>query len=237
MKIVFFTGIFILAFSFIAIGQTQNNSDCPVISITGPESVVQTGETMTFTVNVSGIDSDKIEYQWSVNKGTIIEGLGTSVISVDTSGLDSTTITATVKIKGLPSICSNLVSETAIVAPICILPIALDEFRKLSKNDEKARLYIIVLELQQKGESNALIILYHTPKDNRKTLSKRVERIKNFLVKDNKVPEDRVSIVFGGEEPEERTKIYIVPEGASMPEDFDTKKSLDELDFSPGKNN
>lgn len=195
MKIAFFTGIFILVFSFTAVGQTQNNSDCPTISVIGPASVIQTGETMTFTANVSGIDSDKIEYQWSVNKGTIIEGLGTTVISVDTTGLDGTTITATVKIKGLPSICSNLVSETAIVAPICILPIALDEFRKLSKNDEKARLYMLVLELQQKGESNALIILYHMPKDNKNTLSKRVERIKDFLIKENKISEERLSLI------------------------------------------
>ena len=79
---------------------------CPAISVTGPSSVVQPGETMTFTANVSGGSQTDVTYDWSVDKGTIIEGQGTPVITVSTEGLSDTTVTATVLVGGLCEKCA-----------------------------------------------------------------------------------------------------------------------------------
>ncbi len=215
MKRIIYSAIFILTFCFFAFGQTQNNPNCPEIKITGPSAVVQPGETMTFTVNVSDVDSDKIEYQWSVDKGTIMEGQGTPVITVNTEGLNETAITATVEIKGLPNGCVTKESESGIVDYICRLPIIHDEFGKLSKNDEKYRLSTVVSELKEKKEFIAYIILYHPA--NKKSYENRVARIKDFLIRENKISSERVVIINGGEEPEERTRIYLFPAGVEPP--------------------
>lgn len=212
MREILTASIFVLTFCVYTFAQ---NSNCPTISVTGPSSVVQPGETMTFTVNVSDVDLDKIEYQWSVDKGTIMEGQGTPVIVVETSGLGDTALTATVKIKGLPNECKDSDSETGIVALICSCPIIFDEFGRLHKNDEKARLYMLAAELRERKEFTAYLILYHPA--NKKSYESRVMRIKDFLIKENKIPSERVVIINGGEEPEERTRIYLIPADAEPP--------------------
>jgi hypothetical protein len=105
--------IFVLAFSLVGYGQ---NPPCPTIKITGPSSTVLPGESMTITANVEDFDLNKIGYEWSVSNGTIAEGQNTPVIKVDTTGLNQTPITATVKIKPLPVGCADSVSETGVVA-------------------------------------------------------------------------------------------------------------------------
>lgn len=218
MKKAIFTAIFILTFCIFSFGQTQNNPNCPEIKVTGPSSVTSPGETMTFMVNVSDVDLDKIEYQWSVDKGTIIEGQGNPVIVVSTDGLDEATITANVKIKNLPQGCSDSISETGIVAPICILPITLDEFGKLPISDEKARLDAVAVEITaRKEEFIAYIILYYPSKKGKKSYENRAARIRKHLIEKRGISSEKVIIISGGDEPEERTRIYLIPAGAIPP--------------------
>ena len=73
---------------------------CPSLSINGPSSAVQPGETMTFTANVSGGSQSSVTYDWSVSNGQIQSGQGTPVITVSTVGLTDTTVTATLNIGG-----------------------------------------------------------------------------------------------------------------------------------------
>ena len=42
-----------------------------------------------------------VKYKWTVDKGTIINGQGTTVIQVSTEGLSDTTVTATFEIEGI----------------------------------------------------------------------------------------------------------------------------------------
>ena len=88
--------------------------DCPSLSVTGPSSaMLDSGETMTFSANVSGGSQDQsdVTYNWSVDQGTIIEGQGTPVITVDTNGLENTTVTASVVIGGLCESCGEVQAE------------------------------------------------------------------------------------------------------------------------------
>ena len=139
------------------------------------------------------------------------------IINVDTSEILDKPITATVEIYGLPDGCNNSASETGIVAPVCILPLVVDEFGKLSKKDEKARLSALVVEMREKHSDIAYIILYHPIKKGKKSYENRVAQIKNFLIKDNKISVERVVIISGGDEPEERTRIYLIPAGVEPP--------------------
>lgn len=214
MKKFAFITVSILTFCIFAFGQ---NSNCPQVSVTGPSSAVQPGETMSFTANIEGNETDlsKINYQWSVDKGTITEGQGESFVIVNTEGVVDSSITATVEIKGLASGCNKSHTQTGILSRGGDL-IVFDEFEKLPKKDEKARLSALVSKLEDDIETNAFIILYH-PSQNKKLYESRVLRLKNFLTKDKRIPAERIFIVLGGHESEERTRIYIVPKGAQLP--------------------
>ena len=77
--------------------------------------------------HVTGIDSNKIKYIWSLDKGKIIEGQVTQVITVSTEGFVDTTTTATIEIKGLPTRCPNTASETSVMGCGEIYSILFDE--------------------------------------------------------------------------------------------------------------
>ena len=215
MKNLIFIAFLFLTLCPLSFGQNLN---CPTISVTGPSSSVQPGETMTFTANVgeSDIDLNKLTYQWSVDKGTIIEGQGTPTIIVSTEGLVDATITAIVKVEGLANGCKNLVSEAAGVVIVgCGLPLIFDDFGKLSKNDEKARLDALAGDLMVKKEFIAYIILYHPA--NKKSYESKVARIKNHLIRVRGVPSEQIVFISGGIEPEERARIYLIPKGLEPP--------------------
>lgn len=214
MKKFIFIAFLFLTLSPLSFGQNLN---CPKISVTGPLAAVQSGETMTFTANMdaSDIDFDKITFQWSVDKGTVIEGQGTPTIIVSTEGLVDTTITATVEVKGLTSGCVSSDSETGIVAYICILPEMFDEFGKLPGNDEKVRLDALASNLTARKEFIAYIILYHPA--NKKSYERKVARIRNYLIRARGVPSEQIVFISGGFEPEERVRIFVIPKGLELP--------------------
>ena len=132
---------------------------CPTISVTGPSSVVRQGETMTFTANVSGGSQTDATYNWSVDKGTIVEGQGTPVITVSTEGLSDTTVTATVQVGGL---CAHVVMKTVKLVLLHAVPIGrlVDEFGPLANDDVKARLDPFASELQADPSATGYIINY-----------------------------------------------------------------------------
>ena len=95
---------------FFSFATAQN---CPSISVSAPSSNVKEGTAATFSVNVSGGRADmSVTYNWSISAGTIESGQGTSVISVNTSGLGGQNITATVELGGLPAECVRTSSAT-----------------------------------------------------------------------------------------------------------------------------
>ena len=57
---------FIFALAFVSLAQT---APCPKISVIGPSDFSKIGGYMTFTVNLSGGNFDKISYNWVVDKG------------------------------------------------------------------------------------------------------------------------------------------------------------------------
>lgn len=185
--------------------------ECPTISVTGPSAVVQPGETMTFTANVSGGSQDSVTYNWSVDKGTIVEGQGTAVITVSTEGLEDTTVTATVDVGGLCESCPRTDSETGVVAP---LPryIETDNFGPLANDDVRARLDAYFIELQNNPNDTGYIINYGPSRQ----VTARERLIRNHIAFRRFDP-SRIVIVNGGDAPEISTRLFRVPPGAEPP--------------------
>lgn len=102
------TLIFVFITFFTAAIFAQNDYGCPTLRVTGPSEAIKLGETATFSASLFGnYDEKKVRYKWFVDKGKIIEGQGTTLISVSTIGLEDTTITVAVEVTGLP--CGNLI--------------------------------------------------------------------------------------------------------------------------------
>lgn len=207
-------------------GQTQTQTvtiaecnDCEVIcecpdsiNITAPPTV-NPGERMTFTANVVGGTQQTLTYNWSVDQGTIVEGQGTPSITVDTTGLSNTTVRATVDIGGLCETCPRTASETGVVAGVDVVTsVQIDEFGRLSNDDVRARIDNLFIELQNDPGSTGYIINYGPARQ----VTQRERLIRNHIQLRG-YDASRVVIINGGVEPEIRTTLWRVPQGATPP--------------------
>ncbi len=118
--------------------QAQGETLCPTFSVTCPD--IDAGSTLRFVAKMDAASSAKVTFKWTVSAGRIISGQGTSSITVDATGFEGKTITATVEVGGIPDGCGNKAScSTPIVDPP---PPArkFDEYGDLSWAEERARL-------------------------------------------------------------------------------------------------
>lgn len=79
---------------------------CPTITVRAPADMAEVGATITFSVTVSGGDSDATPiFKWAVPAGRITSGQGTTTIRVDTAGAEEKSIKATVEVRGYNRYC------------------------------------------------------------------------------------------------------------------------------------
>src|SRR5215218_4310378 len=100
---------------------------CPTVSVSCPTDV-EPNQPVTFTASVTGgAEGASWTYNWSVSAGTISSGQGTSTITVDTTGLGSQSVTASVTIGGADPSCNATASCTTGVKPPPTPPRKFDE--------------------------------------------------------------------------------------------------------------
>lgn len=225
MKIIF-SIICILTFCNYLFAQSEN-SHCPSITILGPSEVVPPDEIMFFTATVSGeVKNYNTKYKWTVDKGKIVEGQGTTVIRVSTEGLSDTTVTASFEIEGLPKECSKVDSETGVIAPK--LPWEpIDSYNKISFPDELVRIDSFLVELYRNSNYKGFIWIT-TDKDESFTDVKN--HIKKLVkhIKHRKISPGR--IIFLIEKADYRsTTIFYMNEETKLPkcEDCEIIKGSD----------
>lgn len=215
MKKILSTIIFVLLFCLSGFAQ-NTNSQCPTITILGPSSVVQPDEIMFFTATINGeVKNYKTKYKWTVDKGTIIEGQGTTVIRVSTEGLSDTTVTANFEIEGLPKDCINNDSETGVIVG---LPIGepYDTYGKLSIYDELARFDSFLLAIYGNGsEYYGFIVIYIKEKEISALTKKRLKMLAENLDR-RKFSRERIIFAIG-KSGKDYTYLWIVPPGAELP--------------------
>jgi hypothetical protein len=200
---------------------------CPYdISVSAPENVLE-GDLITFAAfnNVTG-STTPLNYRWMVSPDTvrITSGLGTSAITVDTTGMGGKTITAdldvTDDVYGKTCFQKNSV-PTEVRSKPKIEAFRCDEFESITFDDDKARFDNCVIQLQGSPDAQFYIIIYQgTDKISmtRNTFDKLSKRTLDYLVKTRGVDPRRISIVKG---PSNRLKttyeIWFVPPGAPLP--------------------
>jgi len=89
---------------------------CATVSVTSPVEV-RPGENALFTANVSvGSPPPELTFNWTIDGGRILQGQGTSSIVVDTKGVKSNSVTATVDVGGIDPTCNHTSSSSTQIA-------------------------------------------------------------------------------------------------------------------------
>jgi hypothetical protein len=85
---------------------------CPTIAVACPDQR-EAGNKIVFTASVTiGTSTTEPTFKWTVDEGTILDGQGTSAITVYVTKLHGKTITATVEVGGIDPACSKTASCT-----------------------------------------------------------------------------------------------------------------------------
>ncbi len=201
--------------------------NCPYdISVTNPD-VVRDGDLITFaTINAVTGGTAALNYLWRVtpSNARITSGLGTSAITVDTTGLGGQTVTAELEVTdGVydASCRQRVVGSTVVEKIVTEIPesVLFDEFPTISNDDDKARLDGLAVELQNNPSYQGYIIMYRGT--DRRSQSRTPEKLSrmalDYLVKERGVDPSRLTIVQGGTRPTTTYQMWLVPPGAKIP--------------------
>jgi hypothetical protein len=187
---------------------------CPNVTMSCPD-VQQAGAPITFTASISGGTPGVTPvYNWKISAGKILSGQGTQTITVDTTGLAGQPISATVEVEGYNLEC-RASCQSSVPAPPN--PTKFDEIGEIQRDDEKARLDVFAIELQNSPGAQGYVIAYGSRNKRFGTGQQRGERAKEYLTGTRGIDASRVVIVDGGPRQTGSMELWIVPPGATPP--------------------
>lgn len=194
---------------------------CVDVTASGPARVPE-GTPITYNARLSD-PSASVTYNWTVSAGSIIEGQGTSNITVSTASQGGKTITATVELGGIPPECQPRTSSASTDVegkpepPTAKPVIAPQEAR--SFNDDKAQLDAIAIEMQNDPTATGIFIVHAGNKSrNRLEADIRANRAIDYLVNTRGISRDRLKAVVVDAANSQYEKLtfefWLVPSGA-----------------------
>lgn len=197
---------------------------CPYnFSLEGPDKIME-GDLVTFAAINAGSAPIPLQYAWKVVNGTVISGLGTQTITVDSKGMAGRTITAELDVNDsvYDNKCRQVISVPTEVGslPPPIQPFTCDEFFAISADDDKARFDNCAIQVRNTPDAQLYIIIYPgTDKlsTTRNTFDKLSKRTMDYLVQTRGVDPRRVTIVKGSPVVRTTYQLWIVPPGAQPP--------------------
>jgi hypothetical protein len=199
-------------------------SPCPYpVNISAPVSV-NDGDLITFTSDVAYSGTNTLTYAWTVtpSEARIVSGAGTPTITVDSTGLGSQKVTATLVVDdgSGDALCrQRAMASTSIVPkqPPVVECKQFDQFQSVAFDDDKARFDNLAIELQNAPDSTAYIYIYagRTSRVGQADLLAR--RTTDYMVNQRGVDARRFVIVNGGYRDTDYFEIWICPPGAKPP--------------------
>jgi len=155
--------------------------------------------------------------KWSLSAGKIIDGQGTSTITVNTDELAFVGVTATLQVAGIGDCSTSSTCTTEIISNCGLQGVKFDEFGALSFEAEKARLDDFALQLKNFSGSQGHIIVYAGRGDTSEDIETRLSRSKNYLVNNHGLEPGRVVTENGRKREDLTVELYVVPIGAVPP--------------------
>ena len=175
---------------------------------------------------MSGTSPVPIRYAWKVSNGRVTSGLGTSSITVDSSGIGGQTINAELDVNDdvYDNKCRQVISVPTsverITTPPPITAVKCDEFDARTDDDAKARYDNCAIMLANTPDSLMYVYIYPgTDKlsTTRNTYDRVSKKTLNYLVKQRGVDPRRIQIVKGSPRTRTAYEVWIVPAGANPP--------------------
>ena len=215
MKKILSIAVFVLVFYLSAFSQ-EENSNCPSIEITAPDSLTYTGEIMKFSIPEK-IESElkNTEIKWSVDKGKIIKGQGTSKIEVDTDGVEDAVITANLEISNLSPNCKSSFSAKGIAALRTGDKIPNDQYGNLSLKDELSRLDAFLIELIAVPDFQGYIVMSYKESNKNMKAENRARKLIKHL-KYRRFPVERITFLFDKNSDEDETVLWKIPKNVEF---------------------
>lgn len=204
---------------------TVTKSPCPYpVNISAPVSV-NDGDLITFTSDVAYNGSAPLTYTWTVSpaEARLVSGAGTQTITVDSTGLGSQRVTATLTVddgSGDPMCRQTAQAATSVVRKDVPPPTCrkFDEFPSIAFDDDKARLDNLAIELQNSPDLTAYVIVYagRTSRSGQADMLGR--RSLDYLTTSRGVDSRRIVVINGGYREEDMIEIWLCPPGATPPQ-------------------
>jgi hypothetical protein len=204
---------------------TIAKSPCPYpVNISAPVSV-NDGDLITFTSDVAYGGSGALNYTWTVSpsEARIVSGAGTPTITVDSTGLGSQRVSATLVVddgSGDAACRQRAQASTDIVAktPPVIECKPFDQFQSVAFDDDKARFDNLAIELQGAPDTQAYIMVYAGRTSRAGQADRLGKRAMDYLVNQRGVDARRITIINGGYRDTDFIEIWICPPGAKTPQ-------------------
>jgi len=199
-------------------------SPCPFpVNLSAPKQVTD-GEIITYTADVAYTGKSALRYVWKVSPSSarIISGEGTPTLNVDSTGLGSQRITATLTADdgSADPACAQTAQAVSIIAPIvktAIVAREFDECNKCTFDDQKARLDNLAVELQNDPTTRGYVIAYGGRMSPLSQVDKLMSRARDYLVTQRGIDASRIVVVNGGFREKDRVELWLVPSGAASP--------------------
>ena len=197
---------------------------CPFpVNVSAAKQVTE-GEIITYTVDVAYSGTSPLRYNWKVTPSSarIISGQGTPTLNVDSTGLGSQRITATLTADDGSSYpeCSQTVQAVSVVTPLekkIIVAREFDECNSCSYDNQKARLDNLAVELQNDPSTRAYILAYGGRTSPYERGNQLMIRARDYLIMQRGIDASRIVSVNGGFREEDSVELWIVPSGAAAP--------------------
>jgi hypothetical protein len=204
---------------------TVTKNPCPYpVNVSAPVSV-NDGDLITFTSDVAYGGTSPLSYTWTVSpsEARIVSGAGTATITVDSTGLGSQQVTATLVVddgSGDAMCRQHAQASTSVVPkkPPEVECKPFDQFQSVAFDDDKARFDNLAIELQNAPDSQAYIIIYAGRTSRVGQADALSKRTMDYLVTQRGVDGRRITIINGGYRETDFFEIWVCPPGAKTPQ-------------------
>jgi hypothetical protein len=189
---------------------------CPSITISCPEKV-EIDQPLTFCVNTAGGSPGvRPVFEWTVSAGRIVSGESTNCITVDTTGLAGQSVRATLTMPGYSDL--NCTASCLVQIPNELPKCRkFDEYTKITRNDEKARLDNYGIELQNDPTSVAYVVVYPGVNGRAGEVQQRSTRVVDYLVNSRGIDKGRINVIIESPREDLMVELWVCPPGAKPP--------------------
>ena len=209
--------IFTILVAMIGVVAQTSRSVCPKLTFTFPTTAMVPGEPSTFSVELTGNQSDKLSFMWGASAGKFVSNPWSRTTQLLAGKEDQgSNVAIFVKVNGLPEGCPNTISDIFPVAPLMIIDFPPEGFGEQTNSQIKARIDNFFIRINNNPGSEGIVALRYGEKDPDSKLTGRVRQVLD-AVKFRKYDITRLSFLVPEDPSGFETLLSIVRDVSDLP--------------------